>query len=144
MVKQFGLPSYVIWIFAGVAFVTVGTLAVFEWAYGLAAFVLAGLVAYLGYRFFFRPAFIELDIMKSGEPATAIILESWDTGRKVNHHPRLGLKLEVRPPESVPYQVEILHNIKEEERKLFKQGRVISVKVDSRNPKKVAILPKAS
>ena len=144
MVKQFVLPSYVIWIFAGVAFVSAGTLAVFEWTFGLGAVVLAGIVAYIGYRFFFRPAFIEMDIMKSGEPATAVILESWDTGRKINDNPRLGLKLEVRPPEMVPYQVEVQHNIKEEERRMFREGRVLHVKIDSRNPKKVAILPKAS
>lgn len=144
MVKQFGLPSYVIWIFAGIAFVTIGTLAVFEWTFGLAAFILAGGVAYAGYRFFFRPAFIEMDIMKSGKPATAVILEAWDTGRKINDHPRLGLKLEVRPPEMVPYQVELQHNIHENERKQFREGRVLYVKIDAKNRKKVAIIPKES
>ena len=144
MVKQFGLPSYVLWIIAGVLFISLGTLIVFEWTYGLAAFALVAIVAYIGYRIFFPPALIELRILQKGEPASAVILKAWETGKTSGSLPKIGLKLEIRPPERVPYQVEITHSVKEEELKKYREGRVVPVKIDSKDPKKVAILHKAS
>ncbi|MBC8045538.1 MAG: hypothetical protein H7Y00_01945 [Fimbriimonadaceae bacterium] len=142
MVKQFGLPSYVIWLFAGLAFVTIGILAVFEWTFGIAAFGLTAGVAAAGYWFFFRPAFVEMDIMKAGEPAMAIILKVWETGITIDHNPRIGMRLEIRTQNKVPYEVEVKHNVKKDSLKMFQTGRTLNVKIDSRDPKKVAILPK--
>ncbi|MBC8173421.1 MAG: hypothetical protein H7X71_05880 [Chitinophagales bacterium] len=142
MIKQFGLPNYIIWLFAGFTFVTVGILAVLEWTFGVAAFILAATVAYAGYWFFFRPAFVAMDIMKQGEPAMAIILKVWETGITVNHNPRIGLKLEIRSQNKVPYEVEVKHNVKKDFMNMFQPGRTLNVKIDSRNPKKIAILPK--
>ena len=140
MVKQFGLPSYVIWLFAGLAFVVVGLISVFHWTYGLATFILSSGVAFAGYWFFFRPAFVAMDIVRSGEPAMAIILHVTETGRTVNHHPRIKLVLEIRHSTMVPYEVELLQNIPREELRNYQPGRTLQVKVDSRDPKKVAIL----
>ena len=52
--------------------------------------------------------------MKSGEPAMAIILEVWETGKTVDHNPRIGLLLEIRHRTMVPYEVELKHNVKKE------------------------------
>lgn len=139
MVRQFGLPSYIIWLFAGIAFVTTGLISVFEWTYGLATLLLALGIAFIGYWFFFRPAFVALNILKTGEPAMAIILKVWDTGIKVNHHPRIGLLLEIRHNTMVPYEVEVKQNVKEEEMNFYQPGRTLQVKIDSRDPKKIAI-----
>ncbi len=144
MTKQFGFPTYVLWIIAGVLFISLGTLAIFEWTYGLGAFLLVAGVAYAGYRIFFRPALIELQILQKGEPASAVILQAWETGKKSGSLPKLGLRLEVRPYENVPYQVEITHTVPEKELSRYKKGRVVHVKVDKKDRKKVAILPKAS
>ncbi len=140
MVKQFGLPNYVIWTFAGLAFTVTGIIFVIEWTYGLATLILASGVAFAGYWFFFRPAFVALDIIRSGEPAMAIILKVWETGVTVDHNPRIGLLLEVRHPSMVPYEIELKQNIKRDEFKNYQVGRTLQVKVDTRNPKKVAIL----
>ena len=140
MVKQFGLPRYVIWTFAGIAFTAVGTIFVFEWTYGLATLILTCGVAFAGYWFFFRPAFVALEVMQKGEPAMAIILKVWETGVTVDHHPRLGLLLEIRHRTMVPYEIELKQNVTKEELKNYQVGRMLHVKVDARNPKKVAIL----
>jgi len=140
MVKQFGLPNYVIWLFLGLAFTAVGVISVFQWTFGLATFVLTAAVAFAGYWFFFRPAFVAMDVMKSGEPAMAIILEVWETGLTVDRNPRIRLLLEIRHSTMVPYEVELKHNIRKEEFRYYQKGRTLQVKVDSRDPKKVAIL----
>lgn len=140
MVKQFGLPNYIIWTFMGIAFTAVGIISVFQWTYGLATFILTCGVAFAGYWFFFRPAFVALDIMRSGEPAMAIILEVRETGLTVDHNPRIKLLLEIRHSSMVPYEVEVRQNIKKDELKNYQVGRTLQVKVDSRNPRKVAIL----
>ena len=140
MVKQFGLPNYVVWIFLGIAFTAVGVISVFQWTYGIATFILTSAVGFAGYWFFFRPAFVALDIMKSGEPAMAIILEVWETGKTVDHNPRIGLLLEIRHRTMVPYEVELKHNVKKEKMRHYQIGRTLQVKVDSKDPKKVAIL----
>lgn len=142
MVKQFALPNSVIWIFAGIAFVTISTLAILEWTYGIAAFLLVCIVGYVGYRIFFRPALIALDVLKEGEPATAVILKVWETGRTVEQNPRIGLKLEVYPPERVPFEIEIKQNVTKEELANLKEGRTLKVKLDPRNPKNIAVLPR--
>lgn len=139
MVRQFKLPRYIIWLFAGAVFLIVGLISVFEWTYGLLTLILALGVAYAGYWFFFRPAFTELEILKRGEPATAVILKSWDTGISVDHHPRIGLLLEIRHSSRVPYQVEMKHNIRKENLKFFQAGRTLEVRVDPRDPRKIAI-----
>ena len=140
MVKQFRLPLYVIWIFAGIAFTAVGIISVVEWTYGVFTFILSAAVAFLGYRFFFRPAFVAMDIMRSGEPAMAVILKVWETGRTVDHNPRIGLLLEIRHSTMVPYEVEVKQNIRREELANYRPGRTLQVKVDPRDPKRVAIL----
>ena len=140
MVKQFGLRNYVIWLFGGIAFVAVGTISVFHWTYGLATFILTTGVAFAGYWFFFRPAFVALDIARKGEPDMAIILQVWETGRTVNDNPRIKLLLEIRHSTMVPYEVEVRQNIAKDDMRLYQPGRTLQVKVDSRNPRKVAIL----
>lgn len=142
MVKQFALPNYVIWIFAGIAFTTIGIVAIFEWTYGIATLLLMAAVAYVGYRIFFRPALIALNIIDEGEPATAVIVKVWETGRTVEKNPRIGLRLEVFPPERVPYEVEIKQNVAKSDLMRYKEGRTLKVKLDPRNPKNVAVLPK--
>lgn len=142
MIKQFGLPPYMIWLFAGITFITVGVLAVFEWTFGVAAFLLAGAVAYAGYWFFFRPAFQEVDIIKEGEPAMAIILDMWDTGVVIDQHPRIGLKLEIRAQNKVPYEIDMRHNIKKDMFAHFQPGRTLNVKIDQKDFKRIAILPR--
>lgn len=140
MVKQFGLPNYVVWLFLGIAFTVVGLITVFQWTFGLATFILTLGVAFAGYWFFFRPAFVAMDIIRSGEPAMAIILHVTETGRTVNNHPRVKLVLEIRHSTMVPYEVELLQNVRKEDMRNYQPGRTLQVKVDSRDPKKVAIL----
>ncbi|HMX05700.1 MAG TPA: hypothetical protein PKE14_13590, partial [Chitinophagales bacterium] len=72
--------------------------------------------------------------------AMAIILQVWETGRTVNDNPRIKLLLEIRHSTMVPYEVEVRQNIAKDDMRLYQPGRTLQVKVDSRNPRKVAIL----
>ncbi|MFN0274930.1 MAG: hypothetical protein ACKVPJ_04240 [Chitinophagales bacterium] len=142
MVKQYALPNYSIWIFAGAAVLITGILTLIEIRFGLTALLLTVAVAFVGYWFFFRPAVIESTIMKDGEPAMAIIMNVTDTGITINHNPRLKLKLEIRHQNKVPYEVEVKHNVEKETLHMFQSGRTLNVKIDSSDPKKIAILPR--
>lgn len=70
----------------------------------------------------------------------AIILKVWETGRTINNNPRIGLLLEIRHSTMVPYEVELRQNIRKDDLRNFQPGRTLQVKVDSRDPRKVAIL----
>lgn len=142
MVKQFALPNSSVWIFAAAALIVVGMLTIFELTFGLTAFLLAGGLAFAGYWYFFRPAFVAAAISKQGEPALAVIRRVTDTGITVNNNPRLKLLLEVRHQNKVPYEVEVKHNVEKETLNLFQSGRTLNVKIDPYDPKKVAILPR--
>lgn len=142
MEKQFGLPLYVIWLISGLTFIGAGILAAFAWTFGIAAFTISGIIGYLGYRLFIKPAFVERNILKDGIPAMAIILDMWDTGITVDHNPRVGMLLEVRHQNRIPYEVEVKHNVRKDKMNYYQAGRTLNVKIDSSDPRRVAILPK--
>ena len=78
-------------------------------------------------------------IMKSGTPAQATIQNVWQTGTYVNNNPQIGMQLEVRPPNGVPYQAQVnaiipLVNIPQ-----FQPGAVVPVKIHPTDPSKVAL-----
>ncbi len=78
-------------------------------------------------------------IMKSGTPAQATIQNVWQTGTYVNNNPQIGMQLEVRPPNGVPYQTQVnaiipLVNIPQ-----FQPGAVVPVKIHPTDPSKVAL-----
>jgi hypothetical protein len=80
------------------------------------------------------------DLQAGGVAATAEILSLWDTGITVNGDPVVGLKVRVQPQDGSPYEATIKKSlISRLDTPQFQPGRVISVRVDPKNPLHVAI-----
>ncbi len=79
------------------------------------------------------------ELLATGESAQATIVNLWDTGTTVNDNPLVGLLLEVRPTSRPPYQVKTSLLISRLQIPQYQPGRVLAVKVDPKNPEKVAI-----
>jgi len=78
-------------------------------------------------------------LLTSGAPAEATILNLWDTGITINDNPRVGLLLELRPPDGAPFQVETTRTISRLQIPLYQPGTVLQVKYDPNDTTKVAI-----
>jgi hypothetical protein len=80
------------------------------------------------------------DLHASGVAAEAEVLSLWDTGITVNHDPVIGLRVEVRPVDGPPYQATIAKSLVSRlDVPRFQPGQVVPVRVDPRNPARVAI-----
>ncbi len=78
-------------------------------------------------------------VLKTGTPAQAVIQQVWQTGTYVNNNPQIGMQLEVRPPNGMPYAAQVnaiipLVNIPQ-----FQPGAVVPVKISPTDPTKVAL-----
>lgn len=80
------------------------------------------------------------DLQTAGVSARAEILETWETGIKVNDEPVIGLKVRVTPAGGVPYEATIQRVlISQLEIPQFQPGAVIPVRYDPKDPSRVAI-----
>ncbi|HEY3291005.1 MAG TPA: DUF3592 domain-containing protein, partial [Anaerolineae bacterium] len=78
-------------------------------------------------------------LLQNGQTAQAVILSMWDTGVSINDNPRIGMKLEVRPPNGAPFQAEVKQVISRLQTSQYQPGQMLEVKYDPANPTKVAI-----
>ncbi len=78
-------------------------------------------------------------IKQNGQTAQAVILSIWDTGVTINNNPRIGIKLEVRPPNGAPFQAEVKQVISFLETSQYQPGQMLEVKYAPANPQKVVI-----
>ena len=78
-------------------------------------------------------------IMKSGTSAQATIQNVWQTGAYVNNNPQVGMQLEVRPPNGVPYTAQVKAIIPLVNIPQFQPGAVVPVKIHPTDPSKVAL-----
>ncbi len=79
------------------------------------------------------------DLLASGETAQATIVNLWQTGTSVNDQPLIGMLLQVQPASGQPYQVQTTQLISMLQIPQFQPGRKLLVKVDPKNPQRVAI-----
>jgi len=80
------------------------------------------------------------ELQATGIAAEAEILSLWDTGITVNQDPVIGLKVRVRPANAPPYEATIEKSLVSRlDVPQFQPGHVISVRVDPKNPARVAI-----
>jgi len=98
-------------------------------------------IAILGGVFWtvFRPMLQASVLLKSGQPAEAVILKLWDTGTTINDDPLVGLLLEVRPLDREPFQAETKKLISRLQTALVQPGMAVQVKYDPNHPSWVAI-----
>lgn len=77
--------------------------------------------------------------LKGGAPASATIVRMWDTGATVNDHPVAGLELDVQPAGGASYRASITSMIPRLAAARYQPGAVVQVRVDPRNPQRVAL-----
>lgn len=82
---------------------------------------------------------IAADIRANGVPATATVLEIWETGVRVNYNPVVGFLLEVHAEGMEPYQAEAKALISILDIPQIQPGAVLKVKYDPVDPKRVAL-----
>jgi hypothetical protein len=79
-------------------------------------------------------------LLKVGEPASATVLQVWDTGLTVNEFDiQVGLLLEVRPPGQSPYQTKTKTLVSRIQPTLYQPGMEVQVRYDPKNPDKVTV-----
>ncbi len=79
------------------------------------------------------------ELLATGESAPATIVNLWDTGTSVNDNPLVGLLLQVQPANRPAYQVQTTLLISRLAIPQYQPGSQLEVKVDPKNPQKVAI-----
>ena len=79
------------------------------------------------------------DIRANGLPATATVLQIWETGTRVNHNPVVGFLLEVHAEGLEPYRAETKALISILLIPQIQPGAVLKVKYDPKNPQRVAL-----
>ena len=79
------------------------------------------------------------EVRANGLPATATVLQIWETGVRVNHNPVVGFLLEVHAEGLEPYQAETKALISILVIPQIQPGAVLKVKYDPTNPQRVAL-----
>ena len=78
-------------------------------------------------------------IRRVGRAADALILEIWDTGITLNDDPVVAFRLEVRPREGTPYEVETKGRVSRLHIPQVQPGATVPVAIDPDDPGKVAL-----
>ena len=79
-------------------------------------------------------------LQETGVPASARILEIWDTGITVNNDPVIGMRVEVDRTDGTAYPAVIPKSlISRLDVPRFQPGATVSVRVDPQDPAKVAL-----
>jgi hypothetical protein len=79
------------------------------------------------------------DVRANGLPATATVLQIWETGARVNHNPVVGFLLEVHAEGLESYRAETKALISILLIPQIQPGAVLDVMYDPRNPQRVAL-----
>jgi len=79
------------------------------------------------------------DLQAHGESATAKILQIWDTGMTVNDDPVVEFLLEVRRADQPTYEAKTKLRISRLDIARIQPGTVLPVRVDPRDPTRVAL-----
>ncbi|MCB1008296.1 MAG: hypothetical protein KDB94_05300, partial [Acidobacteria bacterium] len=78
------------------------------------------------------------ELAEVGVPATAQILEIWDTGWTINDNPVIGMKVRVQPSDRPPYEATIEKTtVSRIAIPQFQPGAVVPVRFDPGNPEVV-------
>jgi hypothetical protein len=91
------------------------------------------------YLKFLKPIFSQSRLLKTGEPATATVLELKDSNMTINENPVVKLKLRIQPKAGAPYEAEVKTMINRLQTGYYQPGSVLSVKVDPNRPESVAV-----
>jgi hypothetical protein len=80
------------------------------------------------------------ELQRVGEPADALVLDIWDTGITVNDDPVIGLNVRVERADGTTYEAKIAKSrVSRVHIPQFQPGQRVPVRVDPRDPKRVAL-----
>jgi hypothetical protein len=105
---------------------------------GLVMIPIALLIVAFSLRPFLRIIFP--DEIKNGVDATAKVLKVWDTGVSINDNPQVGLLLEVKPLNAMPFQVEAKTVVSRLNVALVQPGTTAEVRYDPNKPQRIRVL----
>ena len=78
-------------------------------------------------------------ILAQGIPASATILQIWETGVRINDCPQVGFQIQVMPPSGVPYVTQTTAVVSQLVIPRIQPGAVVPAKFDPANPNNVAL-----
>jgi hypothetical protein len=79
-------------------------------------------------------------LQETGVPASARILEIWDTGITVNNDPVIGMRVEIDRSDGTTYPAVIPKSlISRLDVPRFQPGATVAVRIDPQDPAKVAL-----
>jgi hypothetical protein len=102
------------------------------------AIIMVAAFAFTIYTVFF-PDYQQQQLIKSGVPATAVILDADPTGSVYNSQPEVRLRLRVTPTDLPPYETEVDMIINPIYTPDFQPGKTVKVKYDKADPSKVVV-----
>ncbi|PIU56712.1 MAG: hypothetical protein COS89_05710 [Deltaproteobacteria bacterium CG07_land_8_20_14_0_80_38_7] len=88
---------------------------------------------------FFGSELEQREILKTGKPAKALLLNIEPTGTIINDQPQVKMLIEVKAPELNIYQTELKMVISPVYLPQFQPGAVLNIKYDSDDPSRVAV-----
>lgn len=106
----------------------------------LGSFAFVGVILWFTLRPLLQNMNQRNQILQTGIPAMATIMSLAETGMLVNHQPQVRIGLQVNPPNGLPYQTELTMVISMLVIPQVQPGLTVPVKIDPKDPSKVAIL----
>ncbi len=100
-----------------------------------------GLVSTLLWFVFLRDMWRDRRVLKTGEPATARVLQMFETGITINDNPVVKLELEVTPQRGSTFVTMSKTLVSRLNPMMYGPGTVVSVKIDPQDPKVVVVDP---
>lgn len=119
----------------GLTFVIVGVTCLVT----VASFAFVGVILWFTLRPLLQNMNQRGQILQTGIPAMATIVSLADTGMLVNYQPQVRIGLQVNPPNGAPYQTEVTMVVSQLMIPRVQPGMTVPVKIDSKDPSKVAI-----
>jgi hypothetical protein len=78
-------------------------------------------------------------LLQSGIPAQARVLNIWETGTSVNNQPQIGIALEVYPQGGAPYQAQTTEFVSIIHLSRLQPGATVRVRYDPNAPARVTL-----
>jgi hypothetical protein len=79
-------------------------------------------------------------LMQTGIPGQAKILQVWQTGMMINNNPQIGMLLEVTREGAEPYQAEMKQVVPMIRLPSIQPGTILEVRIDRNDPSKMALV----
>ena len=128
-------PTNIFAFTGGLTFLIVGITCVAT----LGTFAFVGVILWFTLRPLLQNMNQRSQILRTGVPASAIIVSLADTGMLVNYQPQVRIGLQVNPANGMPYQTEVTMVVSQLLIPRVQPGMTVPVMIDPKDPSKVAL-----